>query len=84
MPPISGVYKITATFSGSNSYFSSTAETSIAVSEAAATVAPTQASSASDLASAMNTQLYIIAAGMIAVVIIVLVAAIAIFKKVVK
>ena len=83
-PPISGVYKITATFSGSNSYFSSTAETSIAVSEAAATVAPTQASSASDLASAMNTQLYIIAAGMIAVVIIVLVAAIAIFKKVVK
>jgi outer membrane protein assembly factor BamB len=83
-PPIPGVYQITATFSGSNSYYSSTAETSIAVSEAAATVAPTETSSASELTSAMNTQLYIIAAGMIVVVIIVLAAALVIYRKVAK
>jgi outer membrane protein assembly factor BamB len=82
-PTISGVYQITATFGGSNSYYSSTAETSIAVSEAAATIAPT-ATPTNTLEAAMNTQLYIIAAGMIAVVVIVLAAAFAIFKKVAK
>ena len=82
-PTIPGVYQITANFGGSNSYYSSTAETSIAVNEVVATVTPT-ATSTNTLEAAMNTQLYIIAAGMIAVVIIVLAAAIAIFKKVAK
>ena len=80
-PPVPGVYSITATFSGSNSYYSSSAETNIGVGEASATTAPTSTAN-SDLASAMNTQLYIVAAGMIAVIVIVLVAAIAIFRKI--
>ena len=42
-PPVSGVYKITATFGGSNSYFSSTAQTAVLFDEPAGTPAPTQA-----------------------------------------
>jgi hypothetical protein len=47
-PPVPGVYKIKATFAGSNSYFTSSAETAIDVSTAPAAQAPiaTPASSA--------------------------------------
>jgi hypothetical protein len=50
-PQIPGAYKITATFSGSNSYFSSTAQTTMGFDEPAATATPqpTQAPSAADL-----------------------------------
>jgi outer membrane protein assembly factor BamB len=40
-PPVPGAYKITASFAGSNSYFSSTAQTTMGFEEAAATAAPT-------------------------------------------
>ncbi|MGD0406544.1 MAG: PQQ-binding-like beta-propeller repeat protein [Candidatus Bathyarchaeia archaeon] len=40
-PPVPGLYTITATFSGTNSYWSSSAETNIDVLTAAATAAPT-------------------------------------------
>ncbi len=47
-PPVPGLYKITATFEGSNSYWPSTAETAISVTEApSASVAPTQTPTAS-------------------------------------
>ena len=39
-PPVSGVYTITATFAGSESYYTSSAETAIAVSNAPAAQAP--------------------------------------------
>ena len=35
-PPITGIYQITATFAGSNSYWPSTSETAITVTAAAA------------------------------------------------
>ena len=50
-PDITGAYTVFATFLGSNSYFGSTAETAVGVTEPAATPAPTQAltSSAADM-----------------------------------
>ncbi len=40
-PPVPGVYKITATFAGSNSYFASHAETGMVVAKASAATVPT-------------------------------------------
>ena len=41
-PPVPGTYKIIATFGGSESYFSSTAQTTMLFNEPEATTAPTQ------------------------------------------
>ncbi len=50
-PPVPGAYKIAATFSGSNSYYSSAAQTTMGFDEPAATAPPqaTQAPSMADL-----------------------------------
>ena len=40
-PPVPGVYKITATFAGSNSYFAPHAETGMVVAKASAATVPT-------------------------------------------
>jgi hypothetical protein len=49
--PVPGTYRILATFTGSHSYFASSAETTVAIAEPAATATPmpTQAPSAADL-----------------------------------
>ena len=43
IPDISGEYRVIATFAGTNAYYGSSAETSFAVDEVAATQAPTEA-----------------------------------------
>jgi hypothetical protein len=49
-PPLTGIYKITATFAGSNSYWSSSSETGVTVTEAVTpTPQPTQPASLADL-----------------------------------
>ncbi len=50
-PPVPGAYRIIATFGGSNSYYSSTAQTTVGFDEPAATASPqaTQAPSMADL-----------------------------------
>ena len=60
-PTISGTYKITATFAGSQSYGSSYAETSAVVVNAPATVTPTptQTSAPSNLATTSDLMTYI-------------------------
>jgi hypothetical protein len=73
-----GTYKITATFSGSKSYFSSSAQTSLCITEAAATPSP------QPLAGQSPTDMYIlggIAAIIIAIAIVGAVLLIAIKKR---
>lgn len=79
-PPVPGVYHVSATFSGSNSYYSSSSETSIGVGEEAS--APATATPNAEFSSLMNTQLYVIVAGMAVIIVIVLLTAIAIYRKI--
>ena len=66
-PPITGIYKITATFAGSNSYWPSNAETAITVNAAAATTT-TQVTTTSGVST---TTLYTAVIAIIIVIIIV-------------
>ena len=77
-PPAEGIYKITACFEGSGSYWPSTAETNIGVSSAPAASPTTSPSVAPGPEAAPGTDIYIIAA---AAVIIVVVAAAAIILR---
>ena len=54
-PPVPGIYKITATFYGTNSYFSSTAETALDVSKAPAAQVPITTPAATPPPTAMPT-----------------------------
>jgi outer membrane protein assembly factor BamB len=77
-PDISGLYTITATFAGTGSYFSSSAETYINVDTASQTVAPTSSASPSTAPSAGAASSVTTYIAITAVVIIILVVAAAI------
>ena len=78
-PPVPGAYKITATFGGSNSYYSSTAQTTMGFEEPAATTAPT-ATPVSNFATTNDLMLGI-AAIIVVIVIIGIVLAILLLRK---
>jgi hypothetical protein len=69
-PDISGDFKVTATFHGTNAYWPSWSETSFTVSEAHPTVAPTAAPPAT------NTDTYILASAAAIIVVIIIIGAI--------
>ena len=66
-PSVPGTYSVTATFSGTNGYWGSTAETNMYVGPASATPAPT-ASPPTGLASTATVEL-----GIVAVIIVIIV-----------
>ena len=77
-PPVPGTYKVIATFAGSESYFSSTAQTTMLFDEPIATAAPTQAPTQ----SVADTYFIPAIAGLFALIIIVLVLVVfSIFRK---
>ena len=78
-PDIPGDYTIIAKFAGSNSYYSSFAETYATVSSAAATPAPTAASQ-SNLVSTTDLMTYL-AVGVIAIIIAIAIVGILILRK---
>jgi hypothetical protein len=76
-PPVPGTYKVTATFAGTESYFSSVAGTSFVVS-AAPTPAPTPATTGM---TNETLSMYIIGAAVAIIIVIVVVAALLLRKK---
>jgi hypothetical protein len=78
-PTIPGLYTITATFGGTNSYYSSSAQTHLIVGQAAATTAPTPVTQ-SGLATSTDLMMYITAAT-IAIIIAIAVAVLILRKK---
>jgi len=80
-PTTPGLYKIYATFSGSNSYFSSYAETGATVANAAATATPTQTSVPSNLATTSDLMTYIAVVGIAIIIAIAIVGALILRKK---
>jgi len=79
VPPITGMYTITATFAGSNSYWPSTSETMLTVTEAATTPAPT-ASTQTGLATTADIITYL-AVGVIAIIIAIAIVGLLILRK---
>ena len=77
-PPIAGLYSITATFGGTLSYYSSSAQTQMIVGQAAATAAPTVATQ-SGLATSADLMMYIVSAS--TAIIIAIAVAVLILKK---
>ncbi len=75
-PPVSGKYTVYATFSGSESYYSSSTVTAINVEEAAAVAEPTPAP-----ASAADLYFLPMSIGMIIVIVIVLVLLVLMYRK---
>jgi hypothetical protein len=82
-PTTPGLYKVYATFSGSESYFSSYAETGATVASAAATTtpAPTTTSAPSNLATTSDLMTYIVAVGIAIIIAIAIVGALILRKK---
>jgi hypothetical protein len=78
-PEVSGKYTVFATFAGSKSYWPSYAETAIAVSEAAPTLAPT-AVSQSNIATTADLMMYM-AAGVIAIIIAIAIVGLLLLRK---
>jgi hypothetical protein len=70
-PPAQGVYRIVANFAGTQSYFSSKAETSIAAQAAAATPAPTATPSTATVEQQQSTNMYILAVGVVLIVLVI-------------
>jgi len=81
-PTTPGLYTIYATFTGSNSYYTSTAATYATVAAAAATTtpAPTQTGAASNLATTTDLMTYIAVVG-IAIIIVVAIGFIVLYRK---
>jgi hypothetical protein len=82
-PTTQGLYTIYATFTGSNSYYSSYAETGAIVAAAAATAtpAPTATSAPSNLATTSDLMTYIVAVGIAIIIAIAIVGALILRKK---
>jgi len=81
-PKGTGMYKVTASFAGTNSYYSSTSETGIAVGSAAASAAPSQTSPGQVVTppgSGVSTITYVAIAAV--VIIIVMIAAAIVLRK---
>ncbi|MCW4006315.1 MAG: PQQ-binding-like beta-propeller repeat protein [Candidatus Bathyarchaeota archaeon] len=80
-PPVAGLYTITATFDGSESYYQSTAETAFIVSDASATpnISPSP-STAPPPASEVPTTTYVVIA-VVAIIIVIAAAAIVLRKR---
>jgi len=80
-PTTPGLYDVYATFSGSNSYYSSYAETSATVATAATTTpAPTATNAPSNLATTSDLMTYIVAVG-IAIIIAIAIVGLVLYRK---
>jgi hypothetical protein len=79
-PTTPGLYKVYATFGGSDSYFSSYAETGATVTTAAATATPTQTHAPSNLATTSDLMTYIVV-GVIAIIIAIAIVGALILRK---
>jgi hypothetical protein len=82
-PTTAGLYKVYATFAGSNSYFSSYAETGATVATVVSTTtpAPTATSAPSNLATTSDLMTYIVAVGIAIIIAIAIVGALILRKK---
>jgi hypothetical protein len=84
-PPVPGLYTVTATFAGSNSYFSSQAGTAFEVSKAAAASVPTTSPSASPATSPGTTVtsnvVYLVAAAVAIIIVIIALAALLLRRR---
>jgi len=70
-PPTAGTYKILATFDGTESYYSSQAETSLAVSAATPAPTPTPTSNVATFDQLQTTNMYVIAVGLVLIVLVI-------------
>jgi len=81
VPSTVGIYKIDATFGGSNAYYPSYSETALSVTSAhAETATPTQTNAPSNLATTSDLMTYIVAVG-IAIIIAIAIATVLILRK---
>jgi hypothetical protein len=78
VPDKTGIYTITATFAGTDSYWPSTSETTLSVTSPAAT--PSTTSAPANLATTSDIMTYIVAVG-IAIILAVAIATILILRK---
>ena len=75
VPDITGNYKVTASFAGSQSYYPSSAETSFSVDQPAATQPPAPGAPAS------NTDMYILGSAIAIIIIIIIVGAVIVMMQ---
>jgi outer membrane protein assembly factor BamB len=70
-PTSSGIYKITASFEGTGSYFASTGETSIAVQQTAATPAPTASPTVANTGNVLSPEIFYAVSAVLAILLVV-------------
>ncbi len=80
-PSISGMYKVTASFEGTNSYFASAAETTFVVSKPLATAMPTAAPSAVAGSNIVPLETFYAFAAVMVILMIVVIAVVILRKK---